>query len=50
MTRYNITEKGGDIVLELKYCDRHIQHHRFLDDLYNLEGIKGIVKRNKDSI
>ena len=43
ISRYRLVFKGKELILKIKYCDIHLQHHKFLTEIYNLGGIKQIV-------
>jgi putative Mg2+ transporter-C (MgtC) family protein len=42
ITKYRLVFKDKELILKIKYCDLHIQHHKFLTEIYNLSGIKEI--------
>lgn len=39
---YEIAKKGKKIILNLKYCERHASHNRFLFDLWSSPGVKDV--------
>jgi putative Mg2+ transporter-C (MgtC) family protein len=46
--RYKLAIKNNQLILKVRYCDLHLQHHRFLADLYQLGGIKEIKNSADD--
>ncbi|OHD14513.1 MAG: hypothetical protein A2Z98_12050 [Spirochaetes bacterium GWB1_27_13] len=47
ISKYKLISKGKELVLKIRYCDAHLAHHKFLTEIYELQGIKEIT--NVDS-
>lgn len=42
ISKYKLESKGKELILKIRYCDAHLQHHKFLTEIYDVEGIKEI--------
>jgi putative Mg2+ transporter-C (MgtC) family protein len=50
ISKYKLISKDNDLILRIRYCDVHLSHHKFLADLYGLDGIKEIVSIDVDAV
>ncbi len=50
ISKYKLESKGKELVLKIIYCDAHLQHHKFLTEIYELQNIKEIRNINTDKI
>jgi putative Mg2+ transporter-C (MgtC) family protein len=48
-TQYQIRKEKGSTVIDLKYCDKHPAHNRFMFDLWRASSIQQ-VQNNKSSL